>query len=77
MKTPQPAPPPTQRQLCLRHFRSPDRKPVTASASRHLKATSCFPVTLCQPRVVVLGSTPQKNLPRLHPSNSEGPGWWT
>lgn len=36
--------------LCLRlHFRSPDRKWAGGSASRHLKATSCFPAALCQP----------------------------
>lgn len=42
-------PHPVSGSLCLRqHFRSPDRKWAGGSASRHLKATSCFPVALCQ-----------------------------
>ena len=42
-------PHPVSGSLRLRqHFRSPDRKWAGGSASRHLKATSCFPVAPCQ-----------------------------
>lgn len=73
MKTPTTCTTPHPSGSFLRHFRSPDRKPAAVSASRHLEATSCFPLALCHPRVVVRGSTPL-SFPRLHPSNSEGAG---
>lgn len=68
--TPPPSPPPTththrhihtrpQAACLMQHFRSPDRKWAGGSASHHLKATSCFPIALCQPGVVPRGSTPK------------------
>ena len=70
-------PHPVSGSLCLRqHFRSPDRKWAGGSASRHLKATSCFPVACASLGVVPLNSTPRA-FPGLHPSSSEGTGWWT
>lgn len=46
--------------ILRQHFRGTNRKWAGGSASRHLKATSCFPAALCQP----WGCAPW-----LHPQN--------